>query len=243
MLPRYSLRRCKLRVSIHTLDRWGKTLTIARVIAIVDFKAGNLTSVHLALETLGIAGVITSDPQVVASADRIIFPGVGAAGAAMDHLRQLGLGAALRDAVRKGTPLLGICVGMQVLLDCSEEDGGTETLGFVPGKVVKFQPINHRDKVPQIGWNAVSWAKEKENHPFFKGIASGNDFYFVHSFYPVPEDSKWTLATTEYAGVTFASIVHRDNVLAVQFHPEKSGKIGLKLLANFCSTPQGSAPF
>ena len=206
------------------------------MLAIVDYKAGNLTSVKLALETIGVSGTITSDPQVVASAERIIFPGVGAAGAAMENLRQLGLDMALRDTVRQGVPLLGICVGMQVLLDFSEEDGGTDTLGLIPGKVVKFQPTSHRDKVPQIGWNAVSWSEENADHPFLQGIASGSDFYFVHSFYPVPMDPKWTLAMTEYAGVMFASALHRDNVLAVQFHPEKSGKSGLQLLANFCGS-------
>ena len=204
------------------------------MLAIVDFKAGNLTSVQLALKTVGVTGVITSDPHVVASADRIIFPGVGAAGAAMDNLRRLGIDEALRDAARKGTPLLGICVGMQVLLDFSEEDAGTDTLGIVSGKVVKFQPANRRDKVPQIGWNSVSWSTENGNHPLLKGIANGSDFYFVHSFYSVPKDPIWTLATTEYTGTTFASILHRANVVAVQFHPEKSGKNGLKLLANFC---------
>jgi glutamine amidotransferase len=205
------------------------------VLAIVDYKAGNLTSVQLALETMGVSGVITSDPQVVASADRVIFPGVGAAGAAMDTLRRLGLDEALRDVVRKGKPLLGICVGMQVLLDFSEEDGGTDTLGLVPGKVVKFRPTNRRDKVPLIGWNSVSWSPEKSRHPFLRGIENGSDFYFVHSFYSVPQDPKGILATTEYAGVTFTSMLQHENVIAVQFHPEKSGKNGLKLLANFCS--------
>ena len=204
------------------------------MLAIVDFKAGNLTSVQLALQTIGVAGVITSDPQVVSAAERVIFPGVGAAGAAMENLRRLGLDEALHDVVRKGKPLLGICVGMQVLLDFSEENGGTNTLGFVPGKVVRFQPTCHRDKVPQIGWNSVSWSKESSNHPFLKGIVNGSDFYFVHSFYSVPNDPKWTLAKTEYAGVTFASVLHCENVIAVQFHPEKSGENGLTLLANFC---------
>ena len=211
------------------------------MLAIVDYKAGNLTSVQLALKTIDVAGVVTSDPHVVASADRIIFPGVGAAGAAMNNLRRMGIDEALRDAVRKGTPLLGICVGMQILLDFSEEDAGTNTLGIVPGRVVKFQPANRRDanrrdKVPQIGWNSVSWSAENSNHPFLNSIPNGSDFYFVHSFYSVPKNPEHTLATTEYTGETFASILHRANVIAVQFHPEKSGENGLKLLANFCLT-------
>lgn len=205
------------------------------MLAIVDYKAGNLTSVQLALKTIGVAGVITSDPQVIMSANRIIFPGVGAAGAAMNHLRQLGLADALCDAVRKGTPLLGICVGMQVLLDFSEENGGTDTLGLVSGKVLKFRSTDRWDKVPQIGWNSVSWSEENKNHPFLKNVTNGSDFYFVHSFYPIPKDPRCVLATTKYAGITFASMLHCENVIATQFHPEKSGKNGLTLLANFCS--------
>jgi len=204
------------------------------MLAIVDYKAGNLTSVQLALETIGVAGIITSDPKVVALADRIIFPGVGAAKAAMDNLKQLGLADVLRDVVhRKKTPLLGICVGMQVLLNFSEEDGGTNTLGLVPGKVLKFQSTNRRDKVPQIGWNSVMWSENNHDDPFLKGVANGSDFYFVHSYYPVPKDPHCVLATTEYAGVTFASALRCENVIATQFHPEKSGETGLKLLANF----------
>jgi glutamine amidotransferase len=205
------------------------------MLAIVDYKAGNLTSVKLALETIGVTGTITSDPDLVASSDRIIFPGVGAAGSAMENLRRFGLDRALRDAVQKGTPLLGICVGMQVLLDFSEEDGGTEMLGFVPGQVIRFQPADRWDKVPQIGWNSVSWSDKDTNEPFFKGIDNGSDFYFVHSFYPVPKNREHVLATTEYAGTAFTSVLRYNNMIATQFHPEKSGKTGLTLLANFCA--------
>ncbi|MDR0522626.1 MAG: imidazole glycerol phosphate synthase subunit HisH [Planctomycetaceae bacterium] len=208
-------------------------------LAIVDFGAGNLTSVRLALRTIGADGIVTSDPQIVAAADRIIFPGVGAAGAAMVNLRRTGLDAALRYAVQAETPLLGICVGMQVLLDFSEEDGGTEMLGLLPGNVVKFQPANRWDKVPQIGWNSVSWSEENAADPFLKGISNGSDFYFVHSFYPVPENPVNILATTEYAGISFASLLRCKNIVAAQFHPEKSGKTGLNLLANFISRSYG----
>lgn len=205
------------------------------VLAIVDYKAGNLTSVKLALDAIEVVGTITSDPQVIASADRIIFPGVGAAGAAMKNLRQLGLVDVLRDAVlKKKVPLLGICVGLQVLLDFSEENGGTETLGLIPGRVLKFAPLNHREKVPQIGWNSVNWTKDIQNDLVRNGIEDGSDFYFVHSYYAVPKESNVIAATTEYGGVTFASAIRWNNLVAVQFHPEKSGKTGLQLLANFC---------
>ena len=203
------------------------------MLAIVDYKAGNLTSVKLALETVGAEGTITSDPDTVASADRIIFPGVGAAGSAIKTLKTLGLDEALRDAVRRGTPLLGICVGMQVLLDFSEEDGGTEMLGFIPGRVIRFRPTDRWDKVPQIGWNSVRWTPENIGHPFFKDIDNGTDFYFVHSFYPVPRHPKHILAETDYAGSSFASVLRHENILATQFHPEKSGRLGLQLLTNF----------
>ncbi|MDR0869723.1 MAG: imidazole glycerol phosphate synthase subunit HisH [Planctomycetaceae bacterium] len=197
------------------------------MLAIIDYKAGNLTSVKLALETLGIDGTITSDPDVVAGADRVIFPGVGAAGSAMQNLKNLGLDNALRAVVRRGIPLLGICVGMQVMLDFSEEDGGTDLLGFIPGRVVRFQPVNQWDKVPQIGWNSVEWKMEQHRIP------NGSDFYFVHSYYPVPQNGEHIFAQTEYAGVKFASALRYNNIIAVQFHPEKSGKTGLQLLSDF----------
>jgi glutamine amidotransferase len=203
------------------------------VFAIIDYKAGNLTSVQLALETIGVTGTITSDPKTVSKAERVIFPGVGAAGAAMQNLRNFGLDDALRDVVRRGVPLLGICVGMQVLLDFSEEDGGTEMLGLIPGRVVRFSPTNFWDKVPQIGWNSVCWLPENAESFFFREITNQSDFYFVHSYYPVPDNPSHILAHTDYADTTFASILRHENTIATQFHPEKSGKIGLQLLKNF----------
>lgn len=200
------------------------------MIAIVDYKAGNLTSVQLACRALGCDAVVTSDPQQILSAERVIFPGVGAAGSAMKHLTEMKLVQVLHDVAGRGTPFMGICLGTQILLEFSEEDGGTPTLGLLPGRVPRFQPQDRRDKVPQIGWNQV---RQVRNHPLLEGIDDNSEFYFVHSYYPAPATSELTIGTTDYAGITFTSMLGRANVVATQFHPEKSGRIGLKLLNNF----------
>jgi len=200
------------------------------MIAIVDYRAGNLTSVKLAFQALGVDAVVTSDPAVIPQADRVVFPGVGAAGSAMQNLSDLKLISVLRQVASSGKPFLGICLGTQILLDFSEEDGGTPTLGILPGRVPRFQPSDRWDKVPQIGWNQVRIVRP---HPLLEGIADNSEFYFVHSFYPAPADASLALGTTDYAGVTFASMVGRGNVAATQFHPEKSGRVGLRLLENF----------
>jgi glutamine amidotransferase len=200
------------------------------MIAIVDYKAGNLTSVQLACRALGCEAVVTSDPQQILSAERVIFPGVGAAGAAMKHLTSMKLVQVLHDVASRGTPFMGICLGTQILLEFSEEDGGTPTLGLLPGRVPRFQPQDRRDKVPQIGWNQV---RKVRNHPLLAGIDDDSEFYFVHSYYPAPATPDLTIGTTDYAGITFTSMLGRANVVATQFHPEKSGRIGLKLLNNF----------
>lgn len=200
------------------------------MIAIVDYKAGNLTSVKLAFEAIGVEAVITDQPAVILGADRVIFPGVGAAGASMRHLAELQLVDVLKTVVARGTPFLGICVGMQVLLDHSEEDGGTPTLGFIPGEVRLFRPLDPADKVPQIGWNAVHFRRA---HPVFAGVEDETEFYFVHSYYPATRQPGDSIGITGYAGVEFASIVGRENLVATQFHIEKSGRIGLKVFENF----------
>ena len=200
------------------------------MIAIVDYKAGNLTSVQLACRALGCEAVVTSDPQQILAAERVIFPGVGAAGAAMKHLTSMRLVQVLHDVASRGTPFMGICLGTQILLEFSEEDGGTPTLGLLPGRVPRFQPTDRRDKVPQIGWNQV---RKVRNHPLLEGIDDDSEFYFVHSYYPAPATPELTIGTTDYAGITFTSMLGRANVVATQFHPEKSGRIGLKLLNNF----------
>jgi imidazole glycerol-phosphate synthase subunit HisH len=201
------------------------------MIAIVDYKAGNLTSVRLALEAIRIDAEITNNPAVVAQADKVIFPGVGAAGAAMDEVKRLGLDSTLKEFFESGRPFLGICVGTQILLELSEEDGGTPCLGLIPGQVKRFQPTSHYDKIPQIGWNAVHFTRQ---HPVLDGIEEKSEFYFVHSYYPAPTYPEHRIGETEYADATFASILGRDNLIATQFHPERSGRIGLKLLENFC---------
>lgn len=200
------------------------------MIAIIDYNAGNLTSVQLAFEHLGVPSEITQNPARILAADRVVFPGVGSAGAARRNLDQLGLAGILKTVAERGTPFLGICLGTQIIFDWLEEDGGVQGLGLITGQVRRFTPSDPRDKVPQIGWNAVKLLRP---HPLFAGIENGSEFYFVHSYYPAPADDKHILATTDYAGIIFASAISRDNLLATQFHPEKSGRIGLRLLENF----------
>ena len=201
------------------------------MIAIVDYKAGNLASVQLAFAALGAEARVTSDPAAIRSAARVVFPGVGAAAAAMDNLRRLGLDSVLCDVVAQGTPFLGICLGTQIIFERSEEDGGTDCIGLIPGQVRLFQPIDRADKVPQIGWNTVAMLR---THPVLEGIETDSEFYFIHSYYPEPTDRRLVIGETAYAGIAFGAIVGRANLIATQFHPEKSGRIGLRLLANFC---------
>jgi glutamine amidotransferase len=198
--------------------------------AIVDYGAGNLTSVKLAFSTLEADAEITSSPERIRSAERVVFPGVGAAGSAMTTLRELGLVDTLRAVVDSGTPFLGICLGTQIVFESSEEDEGTDCIGIIPGTVRRFQPTSPYDKIPQMGWNAVS---QVTAHPVFEGIADESEFYFVHSYYPDPAQPELVIGRTDYAGTAFASVTARDNLVATQFHPEKSGRVGLQLLRNF----------
>ncbi|MBR2065826.1 MAG: imidazole glycerol phosphate synthase subunit HisH [Kiritimatiellae bacterium] len=194
-------------------------------IAIVDYGAGNLTSVKNAFAALGVETVVTRDPAVVAAAARVVFPGVGAALSAMESLRSLGLESAVKDAAASGRPFLGICLGMQILFEHSEEDGGVATLGVLPGRVRRFPKVPGV-KVPQIGWNSVATNHEPRttNHDFY---------YFVHSYYA--EKTADTALVAEYAGVEFSAMVRRGKLWACQFHPEKSGRVGLKLLSDWLS--------
>lgn len=200
------------------------------MITIVDYKAGNLTSVRLAFEYLGAPVRVTDDPAVIRAAGRIVFPGVGAAASAMATLQSGGLVEALRNAAGRGVPFLGICLGTQIILERSEENGGTPCIGLFPGLARRFRFDDPRVKVPQMGWNAV---RLRRPHPVFDGIAESSEFYFVHSYYPDPAAGPDRLGETEYGGFTFASVLARGNIVATQFHPEKSGRIGLRLLENF----------
>ena len=202
------------------------------MIAIVDYNAGNLRSVELAVAHVGGAACVTQDPQEVRAAERVIFPGVGAAGSAMAELRRLGLDRAVTEAVAAGKPVLGICLGTQVILEESEEDGGTACLGILRGRVRRFRedtPGWGRRKIPHMGWNGVCL---RGNHPVFDGIDEEDEFYFVHSYYPAPEAEEDVIGTTTY-GLAFASVVGRANLIAVQFHPERSGRPGLRIIENF----------
>ena len=200
------------------------------MIAIVDYRAGNLTSVRLAFKAIGAEAAPTSDPAAIRAAERIVFPGVGAAGSAMANLEALGLAPVLRERVAAGVPFLGICLGTQIVFERSEEDGGVACLGLLRGEARRFVPRTRADKIPEMGWNQ---ARFERPHALLEGIPDGADFYFVHSYYPAPADPADAVCTTEYAGTRFASMVGRGNLAATQFHPEKSGRAGLRLLGNF----------
>lgn len=206
------------------------------MIAIIDYKAGNLTSVERAVRHLGYEVMVSSDAAVISAADRIIFPGVGAAGQAMRDLRALGLDLLIREACAAGKPLLGICLGTQIIFDYSQEND-TACLGLVPGIVKKFPEALHEEgrrlKIPHMGWNRVDF---KTGHPVFAGLDPESEFYFVHAYYPeiAPSAKERYLACTTRYGVTFTSAIAAGNLVAVQFHPEKSGKCGLRILDNFC---------
>lgn len=203
------------------------------MIGIVDYRAGNLTSVARALNYLEEPCRISDDPGVLEQASHIIFPGVGAAGEAMANLKKSRLDQWIREWVQQGKPIMGICLGTQVIFEYSEEND-TQCLGIIPGAVKRF-PQNIRQngeqlKIPHMGWNHVTFQKD---HPVFRGLPEGSEFYFVHSYYPSPDDDKWIIGLTDY-GQLFCSVVAHRNLVATQFHPEKSGRPGLQILINFC---------
>lgn len=198
------------------------------MILIVDYKAGNLTSVKRALDHLEIPCKITADDRELRQAERIIFPGVGHAATAMAALKERCLDAALRAAFEIGTPIMGICLGSQIVLARSEE-GDTACLGLVDGVCQRFRLENPALKIPHMGWNAIQVVRE---HPILEGLAAGDEFYFVHSYYPQPAAAEHVLATCEYEVIFPAAIGHK-NLFATQFHPEKSGRLGLRMLRNF----------
>lgn len=197
------------------------------VIAVVDYHLGNLRSVKCALDRLGQDSVVTSDSQEVGRADAVVFPGVGAFHRAMENLDQLGLTDTLRDFALSGRPFLGICLGLQLLFAESTEHGLHRGLELVAGRVVRFPEGR---KVPQMGWNEVEQARPS---PLFEGVPDRAFFYFAHSYHVVPQDDAVVIGRTDY-GTPYASAVQKEKTFGVQFHPEKSGPVGLRLLANFC---------
>jgi len=197
-------------------------------IAIVDYGMGNLRSVQKGLERVGVPAEVTSDAACIAAARGVVLPGVGAFGACMDNLRGYGLIDVVRQVIARGTPFLGICLGMQLLFEESEEFGRVPGLGIFPGRVVRF-PDRPGLKVPHMGWNQI---RKCQDVPHLRGIDDGSFVYFVHSYYVVPADASLTATRTEY-GTEFTSAIARDNVFATQYHPEKSQKVGLKILENF----------
>jgi glutamine amidotransferase len=195
-------------------------------VAIIDYGVGNLRSVEKAFAATGCAAVVSSDERVLLNADRLVLPGVGAFGACMNALTERRFDGLVRERVAAGTPLLGVCVGMQLLFEESEEFGTTPGLGLLRGGVRRF---SDELVVPQVGWNQV---RQRVPHPLFEGIKDSSFFYFVHSYYCEPGEGKVILGETDY-GVAYASVVAHENLCGVQFHPEKSQAAGLRLLSNF----------
>ena len=198
------------------------------MIAIIDYDAGNMKSVEKALAFLGVDYTVTNDVEVLKKADKLILPGVGAFGDAMASLDKFGLTGEIRSLVKGGKPLLGICLGMQVLFDESEESPGVKGLSLLPGKIVRFSP-GHGLKIPQIGWNSLSFPKESK---LFEGIEEGSYVYFVHSYYLKASDERIVAASCDYGDYVHAA-VEWNNIYACQFHPEKSSDVGLAILKNF----------
>jgi glutamine amidotransferase len=203
------------------------------MISIIDYKAGNLTSVERALKKLEIPCRVTGDPALIRASERVIFPGVGAAGEAMKNLKSTGLDQAIKDFFLSGRPLLGICLGTQVILEFSRENR-TPCLGLVPGQVLRFpDPLSDREgrplKIPHMGWNTVDWTRK---HPAVPERLLQMAFYFVHSYFPAPGEESMILGKTYY-GIDFPSALAYKNLIALQFHPEKSGPPGLGLLKAF----------
>jgi glutamine amidotransferase len=196
------------------------------MIAIIDYGAGNLRSVVNAVSRLGYQPEVTSSPVDLLNAQAVMLPGVGAAADTMENLKTLGLASPIQRFIAQGRPFLGVCIGLQVLFAGTEEGGWHECLDIIPGRVKK---LPSGLKIPHMGWNQV---KQKVSHPVFDGIPDGANFYFVHSYYVEPNDGSLVAGETEY-GMPFCSVIARGNLVATQFHPEKSGESGLRMYANF----------
>lgn len=201
------------------------------MVAIIDYDAGNIRSVEKAAKLLGHEAVVTRDRETILTADHVILPGVGAFGDAMDKLRRFGLVDTIHEAVNRKLPFLGICLGLQLLFESSEEAPGVEGLGLLPGKILRI-PEKEGLKIPHIGWNSLTFPNKGR---LFAGIAQGAYVYFVHSYYLQAKEPEIVTAATEY-GTTIHASVERDNLFACQFHPEKSSETGLKILQNFLNS-------
>ena len=203
------------------------------MITIIDYGMGNLRSVQKGFERVGLSAEVTSDPAVIAKAERLVLPGVGAFRDCIHNLHAGGFVEPIQAHVASGRPFLGICLGLQLLFSASEEFGSHQGLGIIPGKVVRFpagmKVENEELKVPHMGWNRINLRRPS---PLYKGIDDGSFVYFVHSYYVVPDDPAVVATETDY-GISYCSSIWRDNVVATQFHPEKSQTIGLKMLENF----------
>jgi len=209
----------------------GSTVIEANtMIVIIDYGMGNLRSVQKAFEAVGHAAEISSDPDRVRKAEKVILPGVGAFADAAAELKRTGLGSAFRDAALAGKPCLGVCLGLQLLFDASEEDGRHEGLGLLRGSVVRFAPAPGL-KIPHMGWNTLRIHRPS---PLLAGIGSGPSVYFVHSYHAVPQDPEVIAAEADHP-TPFTAMVWRDNLMACQFHPEKSQRVGLAMYANFAA--------
>ena len=202
-------------------------------LVVIDSQSGNLRSVAKALESVGVSPLVTSKAAEIETADAVVLPGVGSGPAAMDALRRRDLVEPIREYVASGRPFLGVCLGLQILLERTEE-GDADCLGSIAGRVKR---LPDGWKVPHMGWTSVRFQQE---HPVFQGIPQDSHFYFVHSYYAAPEEDTWVAGTTDY-GVSFCSIYARDNLVATQFHPEKSGRLGLRIYQNFVSLASHSS--
>ena len=211
-------------------------------IVVIDYESGNLRSVAKALETTGVSPVVTSDPAVIARADALILPGVGSGPAAMAALEQRALVQPIREYANSGRPFLGICLGLQLFLEHTEE-GDAPCLGIVRGRVKRFPDgLTDGMKIPHMGWNSVHLQSEEAQHPMLDGVGQDSYFYFVHSYYAQPLEASAVAGSTHY-GVTFCSILAKDNLVATQFHPEKSGVTGLRIYQNFVAMARKQSAF
>lgn len=209
-------------------------------VAVIDYGLGNLLSVRRGLERCGVSVLVTSDPDAILAAPRVILPGVGAFGRGMAELHTRGLDVVVKDVAARGTPLLGICLGMQMLLDESREFGATAGLGLIPGRVVPIPTEGadgQRQKIPHIGWNGLVYANGRSDWSgtVLERLTPGNAVYFVHSFMAAPTDPGHAIADCLYGGERVSAAIGRDNVMGCQFHPEKSGEVGLDVLRWFCA--------